>query len=79
MWAVLATAEKRRLAARKCSASSRPEKYLYSGLEERERVEMPEGINLDDYDKIGEDITRILHRDPAKVWVEVIRRPLSSL
>ena len=66
MWAVLATAEKRRLAARKCSASSRPEKYLYSGLEERERVEMPEGINLDDYDKIGEDITRILHRDPAR-------------
>jgi transposase len=73
---VSATARKRRLSARKRSASSRPEKYLYCGLEERERIEMPEGINLDEYDKIGEDITRILHRDPAKVWVEVIRRPV---
>ena len=73
---VSATAEKRRSSARKRSAASRPEKYLYAGLEERERVELPEGINLDDYDQIGMDTTRILHRDPARVWVEVVRRPV---
>ena len=71
-----AEAEKRRESARKRSSSSRPEKCLYSGLEERERTEMPEGIDLEQYEQIGVDTIRILHRDPAKVWVEVINRPV---
>lgn len=73
---VSATAEARRREAKRRSGSSRPEKYLYSGLEERERTVMPEGINLDEYEQIGLDTTRILHRDPARVWVEVIKRPV---
>lgn len=70
------TAESRRKSARERARSSRPEKYRYCGLEERERTETPEGVNLEDYDQIGVDTTRILHRDPAKVWVEVIIRPV---
>ena len=57
----------------------RPSKYQYSGLEERTTVLMPEGVNPDEYDIIGKDITRILHRQAAKVWVEVIERPIMRL
>ena len=39
----------------------------------------PEGVNLDEYDVIGKDVTRVLHRSPAQVWVEVIERPLYRL
>ena len=70
------TSATRRAAARKRSASNRPEKYRYSGLEERVRVVMPEGVDLEEYEQIGVDTTRILHRDPAKLWVEVIERPV---
>lgn len=56
--------------------SSRPAKYHYQGLEERHTILMPEGINPQEYDIIGKDITRILRREPAKVWVEVIERPI---
>ena len=51
---------------------SRPAKYQYSGLEERTTVLMPEGVNPEEYDIIGKDVTRILHHQAAKVWVEVI-------
>ena len=71
-----AAAASRRESAKRSSASSRPEKYLYSGLEERERTVLPADVNLDDYEQIGVDTTRILHRDPARVWVEVVRRPV---
>ena len=74
-----AAAGRRRCEARKRAASKRPEKYLYSGLEERERVVMPEGVDLERYEQIGVDTTRILHREPAKVWVEVVRRPVLRL
>ena len=70
-----AAAERRRQ-ARKRPASKRPAKYLYSGLEERERVVLPEGVDLEQYEQIGVDTTRILHRDPARVWVEVVKRPV---
>ena len=61
--------------AREKKKASRPAKYLYSGLEERTTVLVPEGINLDEYDMIGKDVVRVLHRSPAKLWVEVIERP----
>lgn len=54
----------------------RPAEYLYSGLEERWHTEMPKGINPDDYDVIGKDVTRTLHRDSAKFWVECTERPI---
>lgn len=67
-------AQKRRTSAKK--ASSRPSTYRYAGLEERTTVLMPEDINVDECDVIGKDVTRILHREPAKLWVEVIERPI---
>ncbi len=70
-------AEKRRRTAK--AATKRPSKYRYYGLEERRREVNPEGLVAADYDKIGEDVTRILHREPAKVWVEVIVRPIYRL
>lgn len=67
-------AEKRRRTARK--KPSRPERCRYEGLEERTTTVTPEGIDEGEYDIIGKDVTRILHREPAKVWVEVIERPI---
>lgn len=67
-------AQKRRAMAKKTPC--RPWKYHYIGLEERVTTVIPEGVNVDECDIIGKDITRILHREPAKVWVEVIERPI---
>lgn len=69
-----AETKKRRARAKKKSA--RPSKYRYSGLEERITVIMPDGLDVNECDVIGKDVTRILHREPAKVWVEVIERPI---
>lgn len=69
-----AEAKKRRVRARK--PSTRPEKYLYRDLEERTTVLMPEGVDAASCDVIGKDVTRLLRRDPAKMWVEVIERPI---
>lgn len=74
---IKAEAEKRR---RSCKAkANRPAKYQYYGLEERRREILPEGLATDLYDRIGHDEIRILHREPAKVWVEVIVRPIYRL
>lgn len=67
-------AQRRRSVARK--SPTRPSKYHYTGLEERTTTLMPEGVDADRCDIIGKDVTRILHREPAKVWVEVIERPI---
>lgn len=69
-----AEAQKRRAVAGK--SPSRPSKYCYAGLEEHTTTLMPEGVNADECDIIGKDVTRILHRQAAKVWVEVIERPI---
>lgn len=66
--------QKRRSAAKK--KADRPSKYHYHGLEEKTTVMMPEGVDPETCDIIGRDLTRILHRQPAKVWVEVIERPI---
>ena len=58
---------------------SRPSSYRYEGLEERVFVIEPENINPEDYEKIGEDVQRILHYVPAQLWVEVIKRPIYRL
>ncbi len=67
-------ARKRRAVSK--TPSSRPSKYRYAGLEERTITLMPEDVNADECDIIGKDVTRILHREPARVWVEVIERPI---
>ena len=72
-----AAAAKRRAAARK--QPKRPAKYQYAGLEERTTILMPEDVNAEQCDVIGKDVTRILRREPAKVWVEVVERPILRL
>lgn len=62
--------------ARATEKPQRPSTYRYAGLEERVRVVMPEGIDVEGCDILGKDVTRILHREPAKLWVEVIERPI---
>ena len=69
-----AEARERRAAAKK--TPSRPSKYQYAGLEERTTVLMPEGVDAAECDIIGKDVTRLLRREPAKIWVEVIERPV---
>lgn len=69
-----AEADKRRARARK--KPSRPSKYQYANLEERTTIVMPDGVDAAKCDIIGKDVTRILHREPAKVWVEIIERPI---
>ncbi len=69
-----AEAEKRRAKAK--SEPKRPAKYHYYGLEERTSVRLPLGIDPKDYDIIGKDVTRVLHRTPAQVWVEVTEYPI---
>ena len=67
-------AQKRRESARK--TPSRPARYQYCGLEERERTINPEGIDLSDCVIIGRDVTRTLHYENARVWVDVAIRPI---
>lgn len=74
---IKAEAEKRRRSSK--AKANRQAKYQYHGLEERRREILPEGIDTGLYDRIGQDETRILHREPAKVWVEVIVRPIYRL
>lgn len=71
---IKAETAKRRAKAKK--APSRPSKYHYFGLEERVITLKPEIVNLEDYEVVGNDTTRILHRQKAKVWVEVVVRPI---
>ena len=66
--------QKRRQRSKKEPA--RPSKYRYAGLEERITILMPEGVDASECDVIGKDVARILHRRAAKVWVEVIERPI---
>ena len=67
-------AEKRRQNSKK--TPNRPKTYLYQGLEERITTIYPEGVNMEEVDIIGKDVTRILHRQAEVFWVEVIERPI---
>lgn len=72
-------AEKRRETSRKSSSKNRPSKYQYTGLPEEWHTVYPEGVCLEDYDVVGRDVTRILHRSPARIWVECVERPVLRL
>ena len=72
-------AERRRAASKKSGSRKRPSRYQYAGLPEEWHTVYPEGICLEDYDVVGKDVTRILHRSPARVWVECVERPVLRL
>lgn len=65
-------AQKRKSTTKK--TPSRPSKHSYYGLEERVKTVVPEGVNPEEYDIMGKDVSRILHYEPEKFWVEVIER-----
>ena len=69
--------QKRRKSAKK--KPCRPAKYRYTGLEERTTTIVPENVNIEEYDIIGKDVSRILHYEKSKVWVEIIERPIFRL
>ena len=69
-------AENRKRRARAKRTPSRPSSYRYAGFEERTTVMMPEGVAAGECDIIGKDVSRILHREPAKLWFEIIERPV---
>ena len=52
---------------------------MYQGLEERITTVYPEGVNMEEVDIIGKDVTRILHRQAEVFWVDVIERPICRL
>ena len=70
-------AQERQAKAKK--SPKRPAKYHYHGLEERTTVIMPDDVDASQCDVIGKDVTRVLHREAARVWVEVIERPILRL
>lgn len=72
--AIRKEAEKRRTGGN--GKAKRPERYLYAGLPEEWRTEYPPGVDLAEYDIIGKDVERILHRTPSRVWVECVERPV---
>ena len=68
-------AHKRR--AKKHQNISRPKRQeIPAGIERRIRVIEPEGINLDELVKIGEDIREILQYIPGQFYVDRIIRPI---
>ena len=73
-----AAAEKRRAEARAQSGGRgfRPEKYNIYGLPVEEKTVYPEGIDLDEYDVIGRDETKVLHFEPQRLWVEKTITPV---
>ena len=64
-------ASKRRKKSKKKAA--RPEKYTYFGLEERTTTILPEGIDLDQCEVIGKDISRILHFAHSEILLSAKR------
>lgn len=64
-------AEKRRNEAKAQTKgrSKRPEKYNTYGLPVEVKKVYPEGINLDEYEEIGQDETNVLHLEPQRLWV----------
>lgn len=52
------------------SRGKRPEKYNTYGLPVETEVVYPEGINLEDYDEIGQEVVRTLHIRPQEIFVK---------
>lgn len=76
-----AAADKRRTEARGQSGcrGRRPEKYNTYGLPVETKTVYPEGIDLEEYEVIGQDETRVLHLEPQRLWVEKTITPVLRL
>lgn len=74
-------AQKRRAEARAQSGGrgKRPEKYNIYGLPVEVRTVYPEGIDINDYDIIGQDETNVLHLQPQHLWVVKTITPILRL
>lgn len=72
------TAEKRREEAKAQSKGRgrRPERYNIYGLPVETKTVYPEGIDLAEYDIIGQDETNVLHLEPQRLWVEKTITPV---
>lgn len=57
----------------------RPERYNTYGLPVRTTTVYPEGINIDEYDVIGQDEANVLHLEPQRLWVEKTITPILRL
>lgn len=73
-----AAAEKRRQEAKAQSGGrgNRPQSYNTYGLPVEERTVYPEGIDMTQYDVIGQDRTNVLHYEPQRLWVEKTITPI---
>lgn len=76
-----AAAQKRRdeAKAQNKGRGKRPNKYNTYGLPVQTKTVYPEGINLEDYDVIGQDETNVLHLEPQRLWVEKTITPILRL
>ena len=74
-------AQKRRAEAKAQSQGrgNRPEKYNIYGLPVETKTVYPEGVDIDDYDIIGQDETNVLHPEPQRLWVEKTVTPILRL
>lgn len=73
-----AAAQKRRDEAKTQTKErgKRPDKYNTYGLPVQTTIVYPEGIDLEEYDVIGQDETNVLHIQPQNLWVEKTIIPL---
>ncbi|MGC3977408.1 MAG: transposase [Paludibacteraceae bacterium] len=66
-----------RVNAKKSNAVSQKRPYkIPADIERRERIIHPDGIDLEDVIKIGEDVSERLMIEPSRFWVERIVRPV---
>lgn len=73
-----AAADKRRAEAKGQAKGKgrRTEKYNTYGLPVQTKTVFPEGINLEEYDIIGQDETNVLHLVRQQLWVEKTITPI---
>lgn len=57
----------------------RPGKYNTYGLPVETKTVYPEGVDLEKYEVIGQDETRVLHLEPQRLWVEKTITPILRL
>ena len=71
-------AQKRRAEAEAQSRGrgKRPERYNIYGLPVEVRTVYPQGIDINDYDIIGQDEANVLHLQPQRLWVEKTITPI---
>lgn len=76
-----AAAAKRRAQAKAQAGGGgkRPGKYNTYGLPVETKTVYPEGVDLEKYEVIGQDETRVLHLEPRRLWVEKTITPILRL